>query len=210
MQKYTHRPSTRSSLQKIIQTVIEQRGVAADLNHIDVSKITNFSELFRDTLFVGDVSKWNVAAAKNMTGMFRGCPFNGDISNWNTGNVTSMFCMFAWSSFNGDISRWNVSSVRDMSSMFHDSDFNGDVSSWHVQPGTRKSAMFLDTPFKGCLKSWSLASAELENMFGFGGEPLCSQFPLYLSHRAMEDEKIALQKLALHLPSSPHKTAAQL
>lgn len=46
--------------------------------------------------------------------MFHDSVFNGDISRWNVSNVTDMSFMFIFSNFNRDISSWNISKVEDM------------------------------------------------------------------------------------------------
>ena len=51
----------------------------------------------------------------NMSGMFKQSIFNGDISGWDVSNVTDMSGMFDDSKFNGDISNWKVHNVSDMS-----------------------------------------------------------------------------------------------
>ena len=88
------------------------------LNWLDVSKITNMRELFRDTIYKGDISKWDVSNATDMSYMFYGSKFNGDISKWNVSKVTNMVYMFGHSSFNNDISMWDVSNVCTMAGMF--------------------------------------------------------------------------------------------
>ena len=50
--------------------------------------------------------------------MFSNSLFNGDISKWDVSNVEDMYAMFSNSLFNGDISKWDVSNVKDMSDMF--------------------------------------------------------------------------------------------
>jgi len=63
-----------------------------NLNWIDTSRMTDFSDLFNES------------------------KFRGDISLWDTSNVTNMFRIFCEAKyFNGDISQWNVSNVEDMS-----------------------------------------------------------------------------------------------
>eukprot|EP00961_Rhodomonas_salina_P009511 129040-Rhodomonas_salina.1 len=47
-----------------------------------------------------------------MADMFGQSSFNGDLSKWNTGVVMEMNSMFAESSFTGDISKWDVSAVK--------------------------------------------------------------------------------------------------
>jgi surface protein len=97
----------KSELQEEIKESILQNGLHADLNYIDISLITDLSQLFY----------WS--------------DFDGDISKWNTSNVEDMSGMFANSNFNNNISRWDVSSVTDMSWMFNNSEFVG--GNWRVE-----------------------------------------------------------------------------
>ena len=96
-------------LQALIRQALHVNGDASSLNHIDVSGITDFSDVF----------------AESPT-------FNGDISGWNVSNVTDMSDMFAHSRFNGDVSSWDVRRVVDFSGIFLKSKFNGDLSRWQV------------------------------------------------------------------------------
>ena len=55
-----------------------------------------------------------------MSNLFRNTVFNGDISAWDVSNVKDMSCMFYWcTSFNQDISNWDVSNVTNMRYMFY-------------------------------------------------------------------------------------------
>ena len=65
-----------------------------DLRFICTTKITNMSEMFRDSQFNGDISNWDVGNVTDMSRMFRDSQFNGDISKWDVSNVTQMFEMF--------------------------------------------------------------------------------------------------------------------
>ena len=124
--------NTKEELKSIILRAIKLFGTKCNLNWIDVSNITDMSDLFEYTKFNGDISQWDVGNVTNMNGMFANTHFNGDISNWNVSNVTDMRRMFMDSKFKGDISNWDVSNVQNMTEMFMDSEFNGDLSKWHV------------------------------------------------------------------------------
>lgn len=98
----------KEHLEALIHEAIEKEGNKCDLNFIDVSQITDMSEMFGDSRFNGDISKWDVSNVTDMTQMFCWSDFNGDISKWDVSNVTDMSKMFSNSAFNGDISKWNL------------------------------------------------------------------------------------------------------
>jgi len=118
-------------LKEIIKSEIEAFGNNCDLNHVDVSKVEDMSWMFTNSLFNGNISKWNVSNVRNMSDMFNTSSFNGDISKWNVSNVTNMFWMFNNSKFNGDISKWNVSNATDMSWMFNGSPLEKNPPKWY-------------------------------------------------------------------------------
>ena len=81
-------------LKKLIEEAIKTKGPNCDLNYIDVSQITDMSDLFHFSNFTGDISKWDVKNVKDMHDMFYGTIFNQDISIWELRkdcNVAGMF-----------------------------------------------------------------------------------------------------------------------
>ena len=129
--KHTLFPETKDELKQMIKDEISKNGNRCSLNHIDVSRITDMSELFINSNFNGDISKWDVSNVENMESMFWWAAFNGDISNWDVSSVINMRLMFYKSKFNGDISNWDVSNVTDMISMFAYSPLQYNPPKWY-------------------------------------------------------------------------------
>ena len=93
--QYTLFPKDKKELKQMIKDEIRKQGNEADLNHIDVSGITDFSELFKESRFNGDISRWDVSNVTDMHDMFYNAKsFNQDISEWDVSNVTNMKWMF--------------------------------------------------------------------------------------------------------------------
>ena len=158
----------KKHLQKLISEAIREdsrhANLHADLNFIDVSKVTDMSDLFRCSKFNGDISRWDVQNVTNMRNMFSNSKFRGarnGISNWNVSCVTDMSSMFSNSRFDGDISGWNVQNVTNMKSMFSNSSFSGagdGISNWNVSRVTDMSYMFSGSGFKGTIFGWNVSS----------------------------------------------------
>ena len=72
--KYKYFPETKKELKEIIEKRIKDEGNEVDLNDIDVSKITDMSELFEVTNFNGNISKWDVSNVTIMKRIFEDCP----------------------------------------------------------------------------------------------------------------------------------------
>lgn len=92
-----------------------------------------------------DLSNLDVSQIKDFSNLFRGSLYNGDLSNWNTSNVNSMTCLFDESKFNNNsICNWNTSNVESMNFIFSNSNFNGDISNWDFTKITMLKYMFLN------------------------------------------------------------------
>ena len=109
VKEYNYHPKDKYELITLLKELLEERGNDADLNDIDVSDITDMSELFI-----------------NLN------PHNIDISEWDVSNVKYMGYMFYYcKNFNSDLSRWDVSNVKDMSDMFKGCNSLKNKPSWY-------------------------------------------------------------------------------
>ena len=104
--KHTLFPKTTDELKQMIRDEISKAGNECSLNHIDVSEITDMSELFYASNFSGDISEWNVSNVKDMKVMFCKSKFNGDISEWDVSNVTTMKEIFKLSPLQNNPPAW--------------------------------------------------------------------------------------------------------
>ncbi len=156
----------KTDLIGLIEDAMESFGNHCDLNHIDVSGITDMSYLFNGSAFNGDISQWDVSNVNNMESMFAASLFNGNISDWNVGNVRNMSRMFAKSKFQGDIALWNVENVESMDCMFQYSVFNHSLGLWDVQHVRDMSHMFEGSTFNGNIALWDVSRVKsMQHMF---------------------------------------------
>ena len=158
---YDYFPKTKEELSKIIQNLLKDN--QTNLNVIDVSKITDMSELFykiNQNIKMSniDVSKWNVSKVKNMQYMFFDChEFNCDLSNWNVSNVENMKGMFQnCENFEGKgLENWDVSNVKYTKYMFFEcTNFNCDLSNWDVSNVESMFGMFYNCNILKNIPSW--------------------------------------------------------
>ena len=153
-QTYNYHPKDWDELRSIIEDLLKERGIDADLNDIDISNITSFYKgntgIFEDLdIYDIDISGWDVSNVTDMRNTFYSCRyFNGDLSGWNVSNVTHMGSMFVHcEKFTGKgLDKWNVKNVKNMGQMFYDcNSFNGKtIENWDVSSVTSMLGMFYD------------------------------------------------------------------
>ena len=166
----------RAHLDFVIAERLEKYGPKADLNDIDVSAIEDFSMLFANQIFSGDVSRWNTGSATKMRGMFTQTQFNGDVSKWNVANVRDMALMFENTPFQGDLSKWDVRQVADFRHMFAQGSYDGDLSAWSVNDAAGTSFMFslqesLISPASKLRLPFLPVKEDMTAFFGYKEEP---------------------------------------
>ena len=103
---YAYFPKTKDELQDIIKQRIKKEGNECDLNDIDVSKITDMSNIFFESEFNGDISKWDVSNVEDMEYMFYGSKFSQNISKWDVRNTLYMMGIFDYSPLKGKEKEW--------------------------------------------------------------------------------------------------------
>lgn len=89
-----YRPTTKDELESIIKYELKQQGPDADLNHIDVSEITDMMGLFKNVYIENiKIDQWDTSNVTDMSYMFMYCNnFNGDLSAWDTSKVKKYVC----------------------------------------------------------------------------------------------------------------------
>ena len=170
--EYKYFPQSKKELKNIINKLLDERGLDANLNDIDTSRITDLSYLFANIKNIQniDISEWNVSNVRDMGGMFSDCiEFNCDLSSWNVSQCKYMTTMFKnCKKFNSDLSKWDVSKVSDMFGMFfHCEEFNSDLSQWNISSCNYITEMFYDCKkFNSDLSNWNTNNLkEMTNTF---------------------------------------------
>lgn len=159
--KIKYHPETKEELQKIIERKCiaitrnnTKTNKSLNLTDIDVSKITDMSDLFE---FFNDNHKFNI-----ITNIYA--------YNWDVSNVTDMSGMFYGLSYIEHIAfeDWDVSKVKTMKKMFgHMKKLNVDLSKWKLTDIKNTDEMFCWCQSLHCdLSNWSKYKPDsYENMF---------------------------------------------
>ena len=169
----THIEANDSNIKDLVNDALEKYGPTANLNFIDVGKVTNMDHLFEYSGFCGDVSEWDVSSVVSMEGMFIGCnKFNSEIGDWTVSNVENMDRMFEHcKNFNQDLSKWNVSNVKTMNHMFFECHlFDKNLKDWDVRNVIDMNSMFAKCiNFRGKgLRKWNMKNVQnIDFMFRF-------------------------------------------
>jgi len=105
-----------------------------DLSGWDVSNVVSMRGIFQGTQNTSNINigGWDVSSVVDFTYMFEDSTFNGDISSWNVSSAEQMYMTFgSTTAFNVDISSWDVSSVDSIRNLFSGATaFNQDLTSW--------------------------------------------------------------------------------
>lgn len=150
----TIKPHSKEELQEILKKRIANDS-DADLNDIDVTNITNMSELFsglgfdyREKIGNIDISEWDMSLVENTYAMFRGCSnFNCNLSDWKLNKVVNAEQMFSGcTTFNSDVSNWNLDSLFYAKYMFANCTyFEGKgLDTWDLPNLTDATFMFMN------------------------------------------------------------------
>jgi hypothetical protein len=78
------KPKSKTELKSIIDKLIKERGLEADLNNIDVSNVKDMANMFAGSKFNGDISKWDVSKVVNMSDTFYNSPLEKNPPEWYT------------------------------------------------------------------------------------------------------------------------------
>ena len=112
--EYTCHPKDRFELSDILKERLKE-DKNADLNDIDISKLSSLNFLFKglDPHNI-KIDQWNTSNIKHMQGVFMGCKnFDCDLSNWDVSNVEDMYGTFyGCKKFKGEgLENWKVKAI---------------------------------------------------------------------------------------------------
>ena len=136
--------ATDSTIKALVDDALREHGIGVDLNFIDTSEVTDMSELFRNTKFIGDISKWNTSKVTDINYMFYSSVFNGDLSDLDMSNVRRADKAFMHSRFTGDLSKWKFN-IENPESIFKGSKFCGHCNGkWYKNGNELTESEFIE------------------------------------------------------------------
>lgn len=88
--------ATNQTIHSIVKDELQMLGLAADLNHIDVSEVTDMSFMFSNSKFTGDISKWKLKKRIFVSHIFSNSPITRenctlDLSGFSEEEIEVMF-----------------------------------------------------------------------------------------------------------------------
>ena len=139
VQTYNYFPKTKEELMNLIEDRLwgKNKDLNANLNDIDVSQITDMSNLFLNRFPHNiDISEWDVSNVTDMNNMFRNChDFDCDLSKWDVRKVKNMRYMFYnCKKFKGKgLDKWDPVNCTDMYGMFTGCTVINNSPKWYKQ-----------------------------------------------------------------------------
>lgn len=137
----------------------------------DVSNVTNMGGLFAfDSLFNQPIGNWDVSSLSYMGEIFRAAKaFNQPIGNWDVSNVTQFFGAFSEATnFNQPLNNWNLSQALGLQFIFQKAtSFNQNLDNWDVSKVDNFAFAFDQaSAFDQNLNNWDVSSARrMDGMF---------------------------------------------
>lgn len=146
---------------------------SVNLGEIDISKITDLSNLFADSKRVdfSGIESWDTKNVTDMHRMFENChTFNENIESWDVSRVTQMQYMFQNATrFNRDLGAWNVANVRHISEMFSGaSSFKQNLNAWKFNNLLSANDVFKNSPMqsaKSTLAKWYKKPVKIDGKY---------------------------------------------
>lgn len=155
-----------------------------DLTNLDVSGVTNASQMFASSLVqrIIGLDHWDTSKITSMGSMFWNCnnlTYVGDLSNWNVSNVINTSQMFLGTgklASVGDLSKWDMSKNTNMSYMFAGAGSLvdlGNLNNWDTSKVTDMKNMFFDAKSLrniGDVSNWDTSNVtDMQFMFNGAG-----------------------------------------
>lgn len=183
----------RHHLMAVIEDTITIHGRFCDLNHLDVSDVTDMSTLFLNSNFDGDISGWDVSNVTSMAYMFNKSNFSGDLDLWNVGKVRYMTGMFREALRIPDISQWKPYSLEAFNYFAWDCpDVQGfKVEHWECPMLAKAKDVMPPEQFLSLPQSDMRMAINLEHVIGWGGEAVLQ----YLTEQDVSNSGIDFERV---------------